>query len=479
MGLNMQTQLAEILQYYPEVKSIHPACDAVPEISEEDYLALVKSIREDGLANDITLTPDGQLLDGRNRLRACYDAMVDARFAETSVDPWTFSYGMNIARRHLTTGQKAMFGAEWKKHEAEEARKRQTSGINQHTKSLKEIFPEAALGQSRDKAGDRAGVSGKSVDKAEEIKRVAPDIAKKVLSGELSLEAGYKESGRRKKQMLSLPVDSPQQQAQETTKIVTHIGVASEIAMPKKVVFNKTNESVDWASWTWNPVTGCLHGCSFCYAREIANSERMRDYYPNKFEPTFHEYRLAAPGNTAVPSTSDARDGRVFVCSMADLFGKWVPDEWINKVFDSCLASPEWEYLFLTKWPARYSKMPLLKKAWYGASVIQQSDVKRVEKAMKSFETDCIKWISLEPMTERIVFEDLNWCDFVAIGSQTSTSQPEGFVPSFAPEFDWVVDVVNQCRDAGVPYFLKSNLGREAPGMKLPQPEPKRRIRSV
>jgi hypothetical protein len=34
--------------------------------------------------------------------------------------------------------------------------------------------------------------------------------------------------------------------------------------------FNRTNENVDWAKWTWNPVTGCLHNCVYCYARDIA-----------------------------------------------------------------------------------------------------------------------------------------------------------------------------------------------------------------
>ena len=29
---------------------------------------------------------------------------------------------------------------------------------------------------------------------------------------------------------------------------------------------NKTK--IDWADYTWNPVTGCLHGCSYCYARK-------------------------------------------------------------------------------------------------------------------------------------------------------------------------------------------------------------------
>jgi protein gp37 len=174
------------------------------------------------------------------------------------------------------------------------------------------------------------------------------------------------------------------------------------------------------------------------------------------------------------PKPDSGKDGRVFVCSMADLFGKWVPDEWIRSVFDACQDAPEWEYLFLTKWPARYSKMPLLEKAWYGASVIRQSDVSRVEKAMKSFSPNGVKWISLEPMLEPITFEDLSWCDLVVIGSQTSTNQPDGHVPEFAPEFDWIVDVVNQCRAEGVPYYLKANLGMDRPGMKLPKPGPRR-----
>ena len=28
---------------------------------------------------------------------------------------------------------------------------------------------------------------------------------------------------------------------------------------------------IEWADYTWNPVSGCLHGCEYCYARKIAN----------------------------------------------------------------------------------------------------------------------------------------------------------------------------------------------------------------
>jgi protein gp37 len=101
--------------------------------------------------------------------------------------------------------------------------------------------------------------------------------------------------------------------------------------------FNRTNERVDWAWWTWNPVTGCLHDCEYCYARDYANR-----FYPEKFQPTFHPERLKAPNHTKVPAeaTTDVRAKSVFVCSMADLFGKWVPDEWIEAVLAEVRAAP-------------------------------------------------------------------------------------------------------------------------------------------
>ena len=77
---------------------------------------------------------------------------------------------------------------------------------------------------------------------------------------------------------------------------------------------------IDWADATWNPVTGCLHGCEYCYARRIAErfgSNQMpifTDYpvldkpvrsvgfdgekiqpYPFDFTPTFHRYKLDEP----------------------------------------------------------------------------------------------------------------------------------------------------------------------------------------
>ena len=120
---------------------------------------------------------------------------------------------------------------------------------------------------------------------------------------------------------------------------------------------------IDWADSTWNPVTGCLHGCEYCYAKRIARRFgdkaaegvtirnqyiKLKDEpYPYGFDPTFHRYRLDRP-----KIWTKARN--IFVCSMADLFGEWVPDEWINTVFAACLEAPQHNYLFLTKNPGQY-----------------------------------------------------------------------------------------------------------------------------
>src|SRR5258708_37493344 len=60
---------------------------------------------------------------------------------------------------------------------------------------------------------------------------------------------------------------------------------------PSKGHLNRQkNDSIEWAQHSWNPVTGCLHNCPYCYARDIAE-----ELYEEKFAPTLHLARLDAP----------------------------------------------------------------------------------------------------------------------------------------------------------------------------------------
>lgn len=219
---------------------------------------------------------------------------------------------------------------------------------------------------------------------------------------------------------------------------------------------------ISWCDSTWNPVVGCLHGCEYCYARGIANRFGFGAYEPNidervliepavsagkkvpypfNFEPTFHKYRLNEYQN---------KKGRnIFVCSMADLFGKWIPDEWIEEVFEACDNAPQHNYLFLTKNPFRYEMLHqkgILRKRdnmWYGYSTPKNGCDYWYDSQYKTFE-------SMEPLLEMVSVPHSKW---TIIGAETGRRKNK-----VVPERKWIEHIVNKCREGNIPVFMKSSL---------------------
>lgn len=247
---------------------------------------------------------------------------------------------------------------------------------------------------------------------------------------------------------------------------------------------NKTK--IDWCDSTWNPVTGCFHGCEYCYARGIAKrfggasethhnetvgeecqwmteaegkihvlDDPIYDYdygrkapYPYEFDPTFHKYRLNEYQN---------KKGRnIFVCSMADLFGKWVPDEWIEEVFDACKRAPQHNYLFLTKNPGRYielekeRKLPFAHNFWFGTSVTKVTD-----KYTWFMEKKFHWFLSVEPMLEGLgeMAEGAPKPEWLIIGAETGNRKNK-----VVPKKEWLEKLVSECGKYGIPVFMKSSL---------------------
>lgn len=220
--------------------------------------------------------------------------------------------------------------------------------------------------------------------------------------------------------------------------------------------FNAQDTSaIEWAQWSWNPITGCKHDCPYCYARDITQDPRFESAFPNGFAPTFRSNALNGPANTKVPkgAKSDTRHRNVFTCSMADLFGRWVPSEWIESVMSTVRDSPEWNFLFLTKFPQRLAEIEIPDNAWMGTTVDMQARVANAEKAFAKVGGK-VKWLSVEPMIEPLRFDRLDLFDWVVIGGASPSSQ----TPAWRPPFAWIMDLVTQCRDAGCRVYMKTNL---------------------
>lgn len=222
--------------------------------------------------------------------------------------------------------------------------------------------------------------------------------------------------------------------------------------------FNRTNDSIEWALWSWNPVTGCLHDCDYCYARDIAQNAYYAQEYPTGFKPTFRPDRLPAPRHMKVPEAAKRNIGErnVFVCSMADLFGKWVPQEWIDAVFAEVRNAPDWNFLFLTKFPQRLAEIRWPANAWVGTTVDTQARVKIAETAFRGVQAG-VKWLSCEPMMEQLSFTSLEMFDWVVIGGASKSTR----TPEWRPPFRWTADLVRQADAAGCKVYMKTNLGIE------------------
>jgi protein gp37 len=209
--------------------------------------------------------------------------------------------------------------------------------------------------------------------------------------------------------------------------------------------------AIEWALWSRNVVTGCLHDCPYCYARDIA--ER---FYPHGFEPAFHPERLHSPRNVRVPLEARTSVGHknVFSDSMADLFGKWVPQPWIDAELSVARACPQWNFLYLTKFPQRLAEQDWSPNAWCGTSVDRQARVAAAERAFRGVRGAGVRWLSCEPMLERLTFASLEMFDWVVVGGATASTR----TPVFRPPAEWVEHLIAQARDAGCRVYLKQNL---------------------
>jgi protein gp37 len=257
----------------------------------------------------------------------------------------------------------------------------------------------------------------------------------------------------------------------------------------------------DYSGGDLNFVRGCTpvsEGCAHCYARRIY--ERFgRDFSV----VTFHEDKLDRLRRKRFPEHSPRR-GRphkpmAFVVDTGDLFHELVPPEFIADAFDIMADRQDVIWQVLTKRPERMLREArrwceskgmdtLPTNVWLGVTAENQRCAD--ERIPILVDTPAaVRFVSVEPMLEPM---DLRW-HLVRLHEHTPRRPGCGlYTQATAPKrqkkqqgpihlvicgaesgpkrrpFDvaWAVDLYEQCRDAGIPFFGKQT-GALYPGEPL------------
>ena len=190
-------------------RKYHEVADIFPLMTGEEFDALKADIAVNGQREPIWLHPDGSIIDGRNRHRACIDLDIAPHFRtwDGNGSLVAFVVSLNLHRRHLTSGQKAIIAAEILPMLEAEAKERQLSTLKQNADSpLLKFLSNGATDDDRNDstaAAPAAAITGTNrtyVSEAKSLLQNAPDLAEQVKAGDIKITEARRQLAQRQKQ---------------------------------------------------------------------------------------------------------------------------------------------------------------------------------------------------------------------------------------------------------------------------------------
>jgi len=262
--------------------------------------------------------------------------------------------------------------------------------------------------------------------------------------------------------------------------------------------------NIEWTDNTYNPIRvkgGGWHcvkvseGCQHCYAESVNQNSFYGGGNGLKYAHQPVQPELELRRDVLAIWARKTKPSRNFVASMTDVFGEFVPDEWIYEILDAMLAAPLQTFQVLTKrhlnmrstvkaWCHMRSLDSLPPNIWLGVSVENQARAN--ERIPVLMDTPAIaRFLSVEPLIGPVdlepwlyyrsdlfdlqLFEVYGKIDWVIVGGESG--------PKARPmELEWVRTIRDQCKETFTPFFFKqwgginkSGTGRLLDGVKYSQ----------
>jgi protein gp37 len=259
---------------------------------------------------------------------------------------------------------------------------------------------------------------------------------------------------------------------------------------------------IAWTDRTANPLVGCTKvspGCANCYAERDSKSPRLQQF--EKYQGIVDDQGHWTGEVRFVPKVLEQilrlkKPQRIFMPSMSDPFHPAVKYDWLDQIFATIALCPHLTFQLLTKRPQRmleylkdcdrldnleheiqhqaflltgeYPSIELpLPNLWLGVSVEnQQAANERIPLLRQA--PAAVRFLSCEPLLGPVELFDVD--GQVSIGMQ-QLDPAETLFPGEVIDWvivggesgngarpcqtDWIRSLVEQCRDVGVPCFVK------------------------
>jgi protein gp37 len=207
-------------------------------------------------------------------------------------------------------------------------------------------------------------------------------------------------------------------------------------------------------------------GCAFCFASDLNSKE-------TRFGGNGKNFGGVRPADRPemwldIPMLRKweriRKPRKIFVGSMTDVFGEWIPDWMLFAMLDAMTNSvatfqlltkrPERAGAVIVDWLYHSGRGKLPANIWLGTSAENQKYYdERVLWLGRSLAQ--VRFLSLEPLLGPIDLSshpDIDLVDWVIIGGESG--------PNARPlDERWILDILDQCRSANIPAFVKQ-LGR-------------------
>ena len=213
--------------------SQHPLSSAYPAMPAADFADLVSDIRAHG-QHDVATIYEGMVLDGWHRYRACEEIGIPCRVEEfAGSDPAAFVIAKNGRRRHLTESQRAaaiVSVRQWRPADSTGGASHRCTGDTCHpSATVAQMAVEANVNERTIQRAKRAHEAGLgeavrdgriSANKAAEIAKADPELAKKVAHGEVSLPSAVEKIAPKPKRKAE-PEPAPHDELEDAVSALT------------------------------------------------------------------------------------------------------------------------------------------------------------------------------------------------------------------------------------------------------------------